>query len=47
VVLEQPLKSIAADLGISPEAFSRTLAQLENDGIIAREKRKITLIEIM
>jgi CRP-like cAMP-binding protein len=46
VVLEQPLKSIAADLGISPEAFSRTLAQLENDGIIAREKRKITLIEI-
>lgn len=45
VVLEQPLKDIAADLSISPEALSRTLNQLVTDGAIAREKRRITLLE--
>ncbi|MBW4468301.1 MAG: Crp/Fnr family transcriptional regulator [Pegethrix bostrychoides GSE-TBD4-15B] len=44
VVLNQPLKDIAADLSISPEALSRTLAQLANDGTIARQKRRITLL---
>jgi CRP/FNR family transcriptional regulator, dissimilatory nitrate respiration regulator len=45
VVLEQPLKNIAADLSISPEVLSRTLAQLASDGAIARKKRRITLLE--
>ena len=45
VILEQPLKDIAADLSISPEAFSRTLTKLANNGAIVREKRRITLIE--
>lgn len=45
VVLEQPLKDIAADLGISPEVLSRTLTQLAMDGAIVREKRRITLLE--
>ncbi len=44
VILEQPLKEIATDLGITPEAFSRTLTQLESEGIITRDKRKITLM---
>ncbi|MEH2465410.1 Crp/Fnr family transcriptional regulator [Nostoc sp.] len=47
VVLEQPLKSIAYELGISPEVFSRTLTRLERDGVIAREKRKITLLALL
>jgi CRP/FNR family transcriptional regulator, dissimilatory nitrate respiration regulator len=45
IVLKQPLKNIAADLSISPEALSRTLSRLERDGAIAREKRRITLLE--
>ncbi|MGG6296803.1 Crp/Fnr family transcriptional regulator [Leptolyngbya sp. AN02str] len=45
IVLEQPLKNIAADLSISPEVLSRTLTQLEDAGAIAREKRRITLLE--
>lgn len=45
VVLEQPLKNIASDLSISPEVLSRTLTQLESDGAIARQKRRITLLE--
>jgi CRP/FNR family transcriptional regulator, dissimilatory nitrate respiration regulator len=46
VVLEQPLKNIAADLGISSEALSRALTQLETDGVIARKKRKITILQV-
>lgn len=45
VLLEQPLKSIAYDLGISPEVLSRTLTQLELEGIILRDKRRITLLK--
>jgi CRP-like cAMP-binding protein len=45
IVLKQPFKNIAADLGISPEVLSRTLSQLASDGAIAREKRRITLLE--
>lgn len=45
IVLVQPLKNIAADLSISPEVLSRTLTQLVSDGAIAREKRRITLLE--
>jgi CRP/FNR family transcriptional regulator, dissimilatory nitrate respiration regulator len=38
-----PLKEIADDLGLTPEALSRTLAQLHKDGLINRIKRRITL----
>ena len=38
-----PLKEIADDLGLTPEALSRTLAQLHKEGLINRMKRKITL----
>ncbi|MBW4528808.1 MAG: Crp/Fnr family transcriptional regulator [Phormidium tanganyikae FI6-MK23] len=44
IVLEQPLKAIAYDLGISPESLSRALTQLENEGIIERDKRNLRLI---
>lgn len=45
VVLEQPLKDMAADLSMSPEVLSRTLSHLANQGAIARQKRTITLLE--
>lgn len=45
VMLEQPLKNIASELGITPEVLSRTLTQLATEGAIAREKRKIILLE--
>jgi CRP/FNR family transcriptional regulator, dissimilatory nitrate respiration regulator len=41
--LEQPLKDIANDIGITPEALSRTLTQLQNKGILTRIKGKIIL----
>lgn len=44
VVLEQPLKNVAYDLAMSPEALSRTLTRLVKEGAIARDKRKITLL---
>lgn len=39
--LEQPLKDIANDIGITPEVLSRTLSQLQNEGIFTRHKRRI------
>jgi CRP/FNR family transcriptional regulator, dissimilatory nitrate respiration regulator len=45
VVLEQSLKDTAAELSISPEVLSRTLNQLASTGAIARQKRRITLLE--
>lgn len=41
--LDRPFKSIAGDLGISPEALSRTLKQLQTEGVIERVNRSITL----
>ena len=45
IVLDQPLKNIAFDLGLSLEVLSRTLAQLVKEGVISRQKRRITLLE--
>lgn len=45
IQFDRPLKDIASDLGLSPEVFYRTLARLEKDGIIARNKRQITLLK--
>ncbi|MEA5594624.1 Crp/Fnr family transcriptional regulator [Rivularia sp. UHCC 0363] len=39
--LEQPLKDIASSIGITPEALSRVLSQLQREGIMTRLKGKI------
>lgn len=43
VNLNFPLKEIADDLGLTPEALSRSLKQLHQEGIISRMKRKVIL----
>ena len=47
IVLDQPLKNTAFDLGLSPEVLSRTLAQLVKESVISRQKRRITLLETL
>lgn len=39
------LKDIAADLGLTHEAFYRTLAKMQKDGEIKRLKGKIQLLK--
>jgi CRP/FNR family transcriptional regulator, dissimilatory nitrate respiration regulator len=41
-MLDRPLKDIAGDLGLTPEALSRALAHLQKVGEITRNQRKIT-----
>lgn len=43
VTLDRPFKVIADDLGLTPEALSRTLKKLHKEGMIHRIKRKVTL----
>lgn len=43
VTLALPLKDIAAELGLTPEAFSRTLSQLQSEGVISRQGRRIAI----
>lgn len=43
VNFDRPIKDIAAELGLTPEALYRTLAQMEREGIITRTQRRITL----
>lgn len=43
VDFDRPLKEIADDLGLTPEALSRALKQLHQEGMINRRKRKVTL----
>ncbi|MGV2827313.1 Crp/Fnr family transcriptional regulator [Myxosarcina sp. GI1(2024)] len=43
VVLQRPLKDLATELNLSPEAVSRTLSRLQEEGIITRKPRSITL----
>lgn len=42
VAVDKPLKVIASELALTPEALSRLLARLQADGIISRKKRSIT-----
>lgn len=45
VTFAHPLKDIAGDIGLTHEAFYRTLAKLETSGKISRNGRTITLLE--
>lgn len=36
IAFEMPLKDVATELGLTPESFYRTLAQLEREGLITR-----------
>lgn len=43
VAVEGELQGISAELGLTREAFYRTLTSLERDGLISREGSRITL----
>lgn len=45
VIFDRPLKDIAAEIGLTHEAFYRALAALEADGAIRRARRRITLTQ--
>lgn len=42
ITLDRPLKDLARELGLTHEAFYRTLAALERDGLVQRRKGSIT-----
>jgi CRP/FNR family transcriptional regulator, dissimilatory nitrate respiration regulator len=44
VYLDCPLKEIASDLGLTPEALSRTLSKLQDEGVIRRSRKKIIIL---
>lgn len=43
LVLDRPLKSLAGELGLTPEGLSRILSRLEVEGLISRRKRSILI----
>ena len=43
VSLDRPLKEIAEELGLAQETFYRELSKMNNEGVIKRNKNKITL----
>jgi CRP-like cAMP-binding protein len=45
VKLDQPLRGIAEDLMLTPEAISRALSQLEEERIISRQRRIIRFLQ--
>lgn len=45
LVLQRPLKDLAIELGLSAEALSRSLSRLQEEGVITRRQRSITLNE--
>lgn len=45
IVLQHPLKDLAVELGLSAEALSRSLSRLQQEGVIIRRQRSITINE--
>lgn len=45
VILQRPIKDLAAELGLSAETLYRTIALLQSEGLITRKRRSITLNE--
>jgi CRP/FNR family transcriptional regulator, dissimilatory nitrate respiration regulator len=43
--LNQSLKDIAEEIGLSQESLSRVLSQLQKEGVISRKKRQIVLLQ--
>lgn len=46
VELKQPKKTIASQLGMAPETFSRALADLESLAVIERKGRRMTIRDV-
>jgi CRP-like cAMP-binding protein len=46
VLIDRPLKSVADDLGLSPESFYRALAVLASERLLSRNKRSVRLHRI-
>jgi CRP-like cAMP-binding protein len=44
IYLDQPLKDVASDLNLTPEALSRTLKQFQEEGIITRSRNIIKIL---
>ncbi|MBI3451496.1 MAG: Crp/Fnr family transcriptional regulator [Rhodospirillales bacterium] len=44
VTFAQPLKTVAAEIGLTHEAFYRALAELEAEGLIRRARRRISIL---
>lgn len=42
VTLDKPLRAIASELALTPEALSRLLSRLQTEGLITHKKRSIT-----
>lgn len=42
ITLDKPLRAVASELALTPEALSRLLSRLENEGAITRQRRVIT-----
>lgn len=45
ILLDRPLKDIAADLSLTPETLSRALARLEKEGLISRAQDQIRVLQ--
>ena len=44
IIFDRPLKDVASDIGLTHEAFYRSLAQLEKEGYLTRHRRQIKLL---
>lgn len=43
LILDRPLKDIALDVGLTPEALSRSLKYLQEMGVISRNQREVKI----
>jgi CRP/FNR family transcriptional regulator, dissimilatory nitrate respiration regulator len=45
IELDRPLRQVAREIGLTHEAFYRALAQLETEGYLSRDRRRIRLLQ--